>query len=104
MATQIYHLLYLHPGVEDAQWSHLHRFVHPGSRSDPGWKSMLCTNLDLSHHVFLSCKAKSYSGGGPKAVSLRYDLVLSIVEVGSHTIKAGFVDPDGFPAVDPEKQ
>jgi hypothetical protein len=104
MATKSYHILYLNPEVADARWTHLHRFIHPSSAQDPGWKSMLCTELDMNHGVFLSCKAKNWSGEGPKTILLKYGLVDSIVEVVSHANQLGFVGPDGFPDIQPERQ
>ncbi len=99
MATKSYHIVYLNPEIEDSRWSHLHRFIHPGSAQDPGWKSLVCTDLDTSHGVFLSCKAKNWTGEGARMIQLRYGLVDSIVEVASHTNQLGFVGPDGFPEV-----
>ena len=97
MATTAYHIIYLNPEVKDARWSHLHRFIHPGSAEQAGWTSLVCTDLDISHGLFLSCKAKNYSGRGPKTILLRYGLVDSIVEVASHTSQPGFVGQEKFP-------
>lgn len=90
-----YYLIYLMDEVEDAQWSHLHRFIHPGSRGQSGWKSFFCRDLDLSGQL-LSCLAKDYSGGGPKNLLIRYGLVATIVEVGSHNNPLGFVNPEQY--------
>jgi hypothetical protein len=91
MATTTYYILYLNSEVKEDRWAHLHRFLHPGSADQIGWISILCTNLDLTHGVYLSCKAKNYSGTGPKTIQLRYGLVDSIVEVASHSIPPGFL-------------
>ena len=99
MSTISYHMIYLNPEIDELRWSHLHRFIHPGSAQDPGWKSMLCADLDLNHGFFLSCRAKSWSGEGPSTILLRYGLVDSIVEVGNHTNRLGFLGPDGFPDI-----
>lgn len=96
MTTKHYHIIYLSDHVEDAQWSPLHQFIHPGSRSESGRKSIFCTDLNLAHHMFLSCTAKSYSGDGPKTIQLRYDIVTSILEVGIHASVLGFVDPSEY--------
>jgi len=94
MDNKSYHIIYLNPAIEDERFSHLHRFLHPGNRNKTGWKSLLCSNLDTSHHTFLSCVAKNYSGSTPKRILLRYDLVDSILEVASHKRQLGFVDPE----------
>jgi hypothetical protein len=103
MAQTSYHLIYLNPEIDDPRWSHLHRFIRPTSAQGLGWKSMLCSDLDLGHGYFLSCKAKNWSGDGPKPIFLRYGLVDSIVEVAAKSNQLGFVDPDGFPEVLPDR-
>ena len=84
-----YHLIYLLDVIEQPQWSHLHRFIHPGSRNEEGWKSIFCSNLDLSGH-YISCLVKDYSGGRAQNVHIRHDLVASILEVASHDKPFGF--------------
>ena len=98
MATTAYHLLYLNPEIKDDRFAHLHRFLHPGSSAQIGWMNMLCTDLDLTHGYYLICKAKSYSGEGPKTVHIRYALVDSIVELSSHNIQLGFLDSNEIPS------
>lgn len=84
-----YHLMYLLDEVESPQWSHLHRFIHPGSRNESGWKSIFCADLDMSG-AFISCLAKDFSGGKAKKLFLRHGLVASIIEVASHEKPFGF--------------
>ena len=86
-----FHLIYLLDAIEDTQWSHLHRFLHIGTRSQSGFKSIFCKDLDLSG-TFLSCTAKDYSGGSPQKLLLRYDIIASILEVSSHKNPFGFVN------------
>ena len=102
MASKKYHFIYLRPEIEDEKWAHLHRFVHPGSRKQLGWAHLLCTDLELDHQPFLSCRAKNWKDGETKTILLRYDLVGSIVEVASHNDQLGFVGPDEFPVVQAE--
>ncbi|WP_180125518.1 hypothetical protein [Rhodoferax sp. BLA1] len=87
--SKTYHLIYLLDEVEDPQWSHLHRFIHPGSRNEQGWKSIFCRDLDMSGQ-FLSCLAKDYSGGKAKNIFLRHGLIASIIEIASHDNPLGF--------------
>jgi hypothetical protein len=85
------------PAVLEERWSHLHRFLHPGSREQAGWLAMACAELDISDHKFLSCRAKNFGPGGSVKLLLRYDLVDSILEVVSHTTQLGFLRPEDFP-------
>jgi hypothetical protein len=91
-----YYIIYLRDFAESEEWSHIHRFILRGGHSEPGWKGILCTDIDLSHHVFLSCKAKDNEDAGAKNIFLRYDLVASIVELASHNNLLGFVDSSQF--------
>ena len=75
--------------VEDPQWTHLHRFIHPGSRNESGWKSIFCSDLDMGGS-FISCLVKDFSGGKAKNLLLRHNLVASIIEVASHEAPFGF--------------
>lgn len=102
MAITSYHFVYLNPEIEEARWSHLHRFIHPGNANQAGWKCIVCTELEMSNGYFLSCIAKNYSGGGPKKIFLQYRLVDSIIEVASHMSQAGFADEGKFP--DPQQE
>jgi hypothetical protein len=87
--SKTYHLIYLLDEVESNQWSHLHRFIHPGSRNESGWKSIFCSDLDMSGS-FLSCLAKDYFGGKAKNIFIRHGLVASIIEVASDEAPFGF--------------
>jgi hypothetical protein len=72
--SKSYHIIYLLPHVQDENFAHLHKFLHPGNKDKNGWLSMFCADIDMSHHIFLRCIAKSYSGGS-RELRLRYDLV-----------------------------
>ena len=89
-----HHIIYLVDSIEDEQWSHLHRFIHPGSRNQAGWKSMLCADLEFVAGGFLYCRAKDYQSAPAKRVFLRLDLVASILELPSRNDQLGFVHPD----------
>lgn len=92
MSTIIkYHILYLHPSVESEQWEHLHQYLRPGSRNQPGWNMIICKNLDIGHGLFLSCDAKAWGDGGVRHIHIRYELVASIVEVGAQDFQLGFI-------------
>ena len=95
MSAKSYYLIYLTDQIENEQWAHLERFIHPGSRHQIGWKSLFCTNLDLGGPLLI-CLAKDHSGGGPKNLHLNYGLVASIVEVSSHSNPLGFVNPEKY--------
>ena len=97
MDTRRLWVLYMSSVVLEERWSHLHRFLHPGSREQTGWLSVTCAELDISDHKFLSCTAKNWGPGGPAKLYLRYDLVDSILEVVSHTSPLGFLRPEDFP-------
>ena len=97
MDTRRLHILYLNPEVLGNRWSHLHRFLHPGSLEAEGWLALTCAELDMSEHTFLSCRAKNFGAGGSAKLYLRYDLVDSILEVVSHTSRPGFLHPEDFP-------
>ena len=103
MASSTYHLIYFFNAIDDEQWAHLHRFIHPGSRHEPGWKHLFCADLDLSG-PFLQCRAKDYSGGGAKRLHLNHGLVASIVEVSSHSNPLGFVNPKEYLESSAEEQ
>lgn len=90
-----YYLIYLMDEIEDTQWSHLHHYIHIGSRHLSGFKSIFCKDLDLSGN-FLSCIAKDYSGGRPKKLLLRFGLVVSILEVSSHNNPFGFANLEEY--------
>lgn len=84
-----YHLIYLLDEVEASQWSHLHRFIHSGSRDESGYKSIFCRDLDMSG-PFIYCVAKDFSGGKAKKIFLRHGLVTSIIQIGSNEKPFGF--------------
>lgn len=93
MSVSSYHFIYLNQDVREPRWSYLHRFLHPGSYRHDSQNMVFCGNLDLSHHVFLSARAKDWTGGqGAMTVLLPYNLVDAILEVVSHKNQLGFVD------------
>lgn len=93
MSVASYHFIYLCPEVLEPRWSYLHRFLHPGCYQHDKQNMVFCGNLDLTHHVFLSARAKDWIGEqGAKTVLLPYNLVDAILEVVSHKNPLGFVD------------
>lgn len=91
MKSDVY-LVYLNDTVLSTYWSHLHRFLHPGSKDETGWVSILCTHLDISHHVFATMNAKDWSENkGTVPILLRYELIMSIVKIGKSTKQYGFI-------------
>lgn len=87
------HFLYLDLRVlNDPQWKHLTRFLHPGSQQHSGEALAVGTDLDLSYHPFLSIRAVDWANGGSRVVLLRHDVVASVLEVSNHTNQFGFVD------------
>lgn len=93
MSVATYHFIYLRPEVREPRWSYLHCFLHPGSYQHDKQSLVFCGNLDLSHHIFLSARAKVWAGEqGAKIVLLPYSLVDAILEVVSHKNQFGFVD------------
>jgi len=93
MAETTLHILYLRPEAMDDRWSYLHRFFHPGTLEHNKRPVITCASLDMTHHVFLSLRAKNFAGKGTKTIHLRYDFVDAILEVSSHKSQLGFVDP-----------
>jgi hypothetical protein len=85
-----YHFIYCRPEILEARWSHLHRFVRPSSRDEIGWVCILGANLDISHHTFASLRAKDWTAKGSQMLSIRYDLIESLLQVGSHQTVIGF--------------
>jgi hypothetical protein len=94
MSTASYHFIYLSPEVRDVRWSSLHRFLHPGSYSRDQQNMVLCSDLDMSHHIFLTATLKDWTGDKSKMVFLRYDLVDAILELVSHKNPLGFASPE----------
>ena len=86
------HFVYLSPCVLDDRWSHLHRFLHPGSRSHASQALIIGVDLDIAHHPYLSIRARDWAGTAGRVLLLRHDLVDSILEIQSHTNQLGFVD------------
>ena len=103
MTTQFLHAVYLCHDVLDQRWENLHRFLHPASLRNKKLAVLACFELDLSHHVFLTAFARDWKDGGNVHLSVRYDLVDSILELASQTSQLGFLGPEGLhdkPAAD----
>ena len=90
-----HHIIYLSESIKDAQWNHLHRFIHPGGKDEIGWQSMICSELEFVAGGFLYCRVKDYEEAGGKRIFLRLELVASILELPSQNDQLGFVHPDG---------
>ena len=86
------HFVYLSPDALEARWTHLHRFLHPGSREHDQQALIVGADLDIAHHPYLSIRARDWEGTGGRILLLRHDLVDSILEIRSHTNQLGFVD------------
>jgi hypothetical protein len=89
------HFVYLVPEVKGPKWEHLHRFLNPGAMEHDQQALLICRDLDISHHVFVSLRTKDWKASiGGQVLLLRYDLVASVLEVRSRTNPLGFVDLD----------
>lgn len=96
MKSSAHYFIYLAHVLERPQYSHLKRFLHPGSLA-AGELIVLATNLDLGFHPYLSAQVKDWANGGSRHVLLRHEIVVSILEVASHTSQFGFVDLSELP-------
>jgi hypothetical protein len=87
------HFVYLGRCVLDnPQWTHLARFLHPGTRQQSGDALVIGSSLNLNFHPYLYIRAVDWVHTGSRVVLLRHDLVASILEVATHTSQFGFVD------------
>jgi hypothetical protein len=89
------HFVYLVPEVKSQKWEHLHRFLNPGAMEHDQQVMLICRDLDISHHIFVSLRARDWTvPSGGQVLLLRYDLVALALEVRSRTNPLGFVDLD----------
>ena len=87
------HFVYLAPEATGPEWKQIHCFLHPEALEQDQQPMLVCRDLDMSHHAFVSLRAKDWAESkGTWLLLLRYDLVASILEVRSHTNQLGFVD------------
>lgn len=88
------HFIYLHPEIKDSRWSFLHQFIHPYTQRTDDINMVICTDLNLHHHAFLTATLKDWSGGKAKSVHLKYNLVDAILEIQCRKNPLGFLDSE----------
>lgn len=97
MPSQSFFLVYVGSEIESSEFAHLHRFLHPGSQHESGWKAFVCSEVTPSNHPgFVLLQAKDFAGKGTKNLHLRYSLVASILEYQFQKNPIGFIGPENF--------
>jgi hypothetical protein len=90
-------IIHLDPCVLEAQWSFLHRFLHPGSW-EKDKRATLFAELSQagtsSLAGFLKLRVKDFQGGGTANVHIPTRLVFGAVAYESDKTPLGFHPPD----------
>lgn len=87
-------LVYLQPNLFGADYSHLHRYFHPGTLRTESKPALLCKSVETANPYYLSAILLAPADLADAKIQIPHNLVVAILDLANLDSQFGFLDSE----------